>query len=172
MRLISAICVCTLSLGGGALSGTTSRQDTRPPKETNTIQRSDEYYIQKGIQARKEHAVHLYLAALYAASLEKAAHDKAVYIWITASQSSHVEQSSGACGGDLPPCWIMMRESRGQIRAKNPSSSASGKWQILDSTWNGYGGYAHASDAPESVQDAKARSMALCNWQPPNYCAG
>lgn len=79
--------------------------------------------------------------------------------------------SSGSCGGDLPPCWIMKRESRGQIRAKNPVSSASGKWQMLDSTWNGYGGYAHASDAPEAVQDAKARTLALCNWQPPNYCA-
>lgn len=80
------------------------------------------------------------------------------------------EIGTGSCGGDLPPCWIMMRESGGNIRAKNPSSSASGKWQMLDSTWNGYGGYAHAADAPEWVQDAKARTMALCNWQPPNYC--
>lgn len=79
--------------------------------------------------------------------------------------------SSGQCGGDLPPCWIMNRESRGIITAKNPESSASGKWQILDSTWGMYGGYSHAMDAPEWVQDAKARSMALCNWQPPNYCA-
>jgi predicted membrane-bound mannosyltransferase len=79
--------------------------------------------------------------------------------------------SSGQCGGDLPPCWIMNRESRGIITAKNPVSSASGKWQILDSTWGKYGGYSHAMDAPEWVQDAKARSMALCNWQPPNYCA-
>jgi hypothetical protein len=78
---------------------------------------------------------------------------------------------SGKCGGDLPPCWIMNRESRGIITAQNPESSASGKWQILDSTWGGYGGYTHAKDAPEWVQDAKARSMALCNWQPPNYCA-
>lgn len=80
--------------------------------------------------------------------------------------------STGACGGDLPPCWIMMRESGGDIRAQNPDSSASGKWQMLDSTWAGYGGYAHAKDAPEWVQDAKARTMGLCNWQPPNYCAG
>ena len=83
-----------------------------------------------------------------------------------------IEQGTGNCGGDLPPCWIMNRESGGDIHAKNPNSSASGKWQMLDSTWNGYGGYAHASDAPEWVQDAKARSMAICNWQPPNYCAG
>lgn len=83
-----------------------------------------------------------------------------------------VQYGTGACGGDLPPCWVMMRESGGNIRAKNPSSSASGKWQILDSTWNGYGGYAHAMDAPEEVQDAKARSLGICHWSPPNYCAG
>lgn len=88
---------------------------------------------------------------------------------------------SGQCGGNLPPCWIMMRESRGQIHAQNPDSSASGKWQILDSTWQlhdskgnalPFMGYWHAKDAPEWVQDAKARSMALCNWEPPNYCGG
>jgi hypothetical protein len=87
---------------------------------------------------------------------------------------------SGNCGGDLPPCWVMMRESRGQIKAENPDSSASGKWQILDSSWQlrdsqgnpqPFMGYWHAADAPEWVQDAKARTMPLCNWQPPNYCA-
>ena len=67
--------------------------------------------------------------------------------------------SSGRCGGDLPPCWVMMRESGGNIRARNPSSTASGKWQFLDSTWAGFGGYASAYLAPESVQDAKARIL-------------
>jgi hypothetical protein len=69
------------------------------------------------------------------------------------------EQGSGRCGGDLPPCYIMMRESGGNIRAQNPSSTASGKWQFLNSTWAGYGGYAEAWMAPESVQDAKAREL-------------
>lgn len=69
------------------------------------------------------------------------------------------QQGSGACGGDLPPCYVMMRESGGNIRAKNPSSSASGKWQFIDSTWAGYGGYSRAMDAPEAVQDAKARAL-------------
>ena len=44
-------------------------------------------------------------------------------------------------------------------RARNPSSTASGKWQFLDSTWAGFGGYASAYLAPESVQDAKARIL-------------
>ena len=67
---------------------------------------------------------------------------------------------SGRCGGSLPPCYVMMRESRGNIRAQNPRSTASGKWQFLDSTWRripGTGGYAKARHAPEHVQDAAAR---------------
>lgn len=66
---------------------------------------------------------------------------------------------SGACGGDLPPCYVMMRESGGSITAQNPTSTASGKWQFLDSTWQGYGGYAKASYAPEHIQDEKARQL-------------
>lgn len=69
------------------------------------------------------------------------------------------EQGDGRCGGDLPPCHVMGRESGGNIRAKNPSSSASGKWQFLDSTWQGYGGYPRAMDAPEDVQDGRARQL-------------
>lgn len=64
---------------------------------------------------------------------------------------------SGLCGGDLPPCYVMERESGGDIRAENPVSTASGKWQALDTSWNGWGGYAHASWAPEKVQDDFAR---------------
>jgi hypothetical protein len=69
------------------------------------------------------------------------------------------EPATGRCGGDLPPCYVMMRESGGNIRAQNPSSTASGKWQFLDSTWAGYGGYSSAYLAPESVQEAKARQL-------------
>lgn len=66
---------------------------------------------------------------------------------------------AGQCGGTLPPCYVMRRESGGNIRAQNPRSTASGKWQFLDSTWARYGGYAKARHAPESVQDAKARLL-------------
>ena len=73
--------------------------------------------------------------------------------------SAPATYGSGACGGDLPPCYVMMRESRGNITAQNPTSTASGKWQFLDSTWGGYGGYAKARHAPESVQDERARQL-------------
>jgi hypothetical protein len=68
-------------------------------------------------------------------------------------------QGSGKCGGDLPPCSVMMCESGGSLTVQNPHSTASGKWQILDSTWNNYGGYSRAKDAPEAVQDARARQI-------------
>lgn len=70
------------------------------------------------------------------------------------------------CGGDLPPCYVMLRESKGYINIWNGGcsypcgvSSASGKWQFIRGTWNGYGGYRNAADAPESVQDSKARQL-------------
>ncbi len=81
----------------------------------------------------------------------------------------------GLCGGDLPPCWVMRRESKGDIRVWNGicyapigyagryspcgGSSASGKWQIVRGTWAGFGGYLNAADAPEAVQDARARQL-------------
>jgi hypothetical protein len=77
-----------------------------------------------------------------------------------------------ACGGDLPPCYIMWRESKGNIYAVNPGhmgapygdpgnpwTHASGKWQFMPSTWNHYKGYPYAAAAPASVQNAKAREL-------------
>jgi hypothetical protein len=60
------------------------------------------------------------------------------------------------CGGDLPPCWVLRRESHGDPKAENPHSSASGLWQIVDGTWAHFAGYSHASLAPPSVQNHKA----------------
>lgn len=76
------------------------------------------------------------------------------------------------CGGDLPPCWVLKRESGGDPRIWNgrcymPTgsygqcgrSSASGLWQFLRSTWAGFGGYVNAADAPVEVQNEKARQV-------------
>ncbi len=68
--------------------------------------------------------------------------------------------SSGACGGSLPPCYVLARESGGSLTVYNYSGSgASGKWQFMPGTWAGYGGYTNAADAPEYIQDAKAREV-------------
>jgi len=64
-----------------------------------------------------------------------------------------------ACGGDLPPCFVLWRESRGNPTAQNRRSSASGKWQAIDSTWAGFGGYRKARHAPPEVQDDFARRL-------------
>lgn len=50
-------------------------------------------------------------------------------------------------------------ESGDNYLATNRGSSASGAYQIIDSTWDGYGGYGRAVDAPPDTQDAKATEM-------------
>jgi hypothetical protein len=105
-----------------------------------------------------------YARAAYEASLEQASRD-VISVAPSTGRSASVETSSGSnvngypCGGSLPPCYVLMRESRGDPYAENPTSSASGLWQVVDGTWGGYGGYSHASHAPVSVQNEFARQL-------------
>lgn len=63
--------------------------------------------------------------------------------------------STGRCGGDLPPCWVMNRESGGNINAYNPTGCGGrgcrGKWQCDPRTCSGTG--------TEEQQDAEARAV-------------
>jgi hypothetical protein len=74
------------------------------------------------------------------------------------AQSRKAPARTGRGGGGSRACdpgSIVQRESKGDPNAVNPSSGAGGKYQFLPSTWSGYGGYATAQDAPESVQDER-----------------
>jgi murein DD-endopeptidase MepM/ murein hydrolase activator NlpD len=55
---------------------------------------------------------------------------------------------------------IRTLESGDDYTAESSTSSASGAYQFLDSTWGGYGGYVRAKDAPPRVQDAAAVELA------------
>ncbi len=61
-------------------------------------------------------------------------------------------------GGNLSAILLAIRpcESSNNYTAQNPTSSASGAFQIIISTWADYGGYSQAKYAPPAVQDAKA----------------
>jgi hypothetical protein len=91
---------------------------------------------------------------------------------VTESSAAQQQTVYSSSGGSCVPDYIVQRESGGDYKAENPTSTASGKYQFLDGTWNGYGGYQHASDAPPAVQDAKAcevwdNGQGASNWALP-----
>jgi len=55
---------------------------------------------------------------------------------------------------------IRAMETGGDYATTITTSTASGAYAFLDSSWGGYGGYARAKDAPPAVQDAKAAELA------------
>lgn len=62
--------------------------------------------------------------------------------------------------GNMPAGCIRKYESGGTTdEGGNYQDSGGGAYQIIHSTWDGYGGYENAEDAPQSVQDAKAAEL-------------
>jgi len=79
-------------------------------------------------------------------------------------------EGGGTCAGSIPG-HIIYRESKCNPMAVNSRSGAAGKYQVLESTWAGYGGYATADQAPEDVQDAwAAEAYAAVGCRPWGGC--
>jgi peptidoglycan hydrolase CwlO-like protein len=75
-------------------------------------------------------------------------------------------------GGWTIPAQVVQCESGGQNLTPN-SAGASGYYQFMPGTWNGYGGYSQAYQAPKSLQDQRAEQLwnggaGASNW----VCAG
>ncbi len=107
-------------------------------------------------------AIAAWSAAVHANDVARAQrHTHSVRSHVSGSSSSRAASTgSGRCGGNLPPCYVMMRESGGSLTAQNPNSTASGKWQFLDSTWHAVTGLpGSASDYDEATQDAAAAKL-------------
>lgn len=80
--------------------------------------------------------------------------------------------SYGAGGGWSIPYSVVNCESGGQDLTPN-SAGASGYYQFMPGTWNDYGGYSQAYQAPKSLQDQRAQQVwnsgaGASNW----VCAG
>jgi len=61
--------------------------------------------------------------------------------------------------GELPPDYVVARESGGSYTAVNPSSGAGGRYQFLESTWRAVGGTGLPQDASPAEQDMRAAML-------------
>ncbi len=68
-----------------------------------------------------------------------------------------IQAEPAPCSAPSPALgWIAWCESKCNPTNHNPTSTAAGKYQYLDTTWNDYGGYPTADAAPEYAQDQRA----------------
>lgn len=95
-------------------------------------------------------------AELAAAKAQEADDLAAIRAKIRELQTQLSSKQLGALFGNgqwAIPEYIVMCESGGNYHALNPSSGAGGAYQILPSTWRGYGGKGLPHQAPPAEQD-------------------
>ena len=133
-----------------------SSGDTHPPR----VERLDAATLKSGAldaslvtHARRANVEKYFGAVAYAQALEAA--QAAGSRRSSGGTSGGSGGGGGTCAGSIPG-HVIYRESKCNPMAVNSRSGAAGKYQVLESTWAGYGGYATADQAPEDVQDAWA----------------
>jgi hypothetical protein len=116
------------------------------------------------------------IALLFASSCttEEVAQFKALDAAGQAAVIAHL-QTPAAPPAHNPPggflACVRRHESGGNYQAKNPTSTASGAYQFLDSTWRtmsaraGHSGWGSARYAPPWVQDAVAVFTVNSGWR-------
>ena len=116
------------------------------------------------------------IALLFASSCttEEVAQFKALDAAGQAAVIAHL-QTPAAPPAHTPPggflACVRRHESGGNYQAKNPTSTASGAYQFLDSTWRtmsaraGHSGWGSARYAPPHVQDAVAIYTVNSGWR-------
>ena len=159
-RISRLICVGGLMIFGLGIS--------HPPEPRLADRASKQAPSRNIIDVRLEGLDEWVKTAVYAAAVHQAEHDAAVQ-----HQAEHDaavqpvteryvvnEVPRRVESGCAIPAWICELESGGDPTVWNKSGSgASGKYQFLAGTWNGYGGYTNAADAPEWMQDEKAAAL-------------
>lgn len=82
-----------------------------------------------------------------------------------AAQTQVAAPSGSSHSDDFLAC-VRAHESdtAGGYGAQNPTSSASGAYQIVDGTWQNYKGYPTAASAPPHIQDERAKQLPRSAW--------
>jgi hypothetical protein len=89
------------------------------------------------------------------------------------------EQTTGRCGGDLPPCWVQARESGGRPDAVNASGCGGrgcfGRWQFDPRTWDATAARAGRPDLigvrPDHASAADQDLLAAVLWDGGHGCS-
>lgn len=172
LPLLASLLVLTAGTGAGAVPPAEPARPAPPPVESPTkdLERAvGETFVR--IAALEAHRLWNEEVARQAAERAAARRPPVTPRRAAAAPSSGGDRhylcpqyaSSDNPTGDFAiPCSYVGRESHGSYTADNPDSSAYGAYQILRLP----------PGTPPAEQDRIARGMALCNWQPPNYCAG
>lgn len=82
----------------------------------------------------------------------------------TATYGTTPNTSYSGSGSSILDCIAQAESGNNPTAWNTEGSGASGLFQFMPGTWNGYDGYANAADAPASVQWQKAEETPLSAW--------